>query len=413
MHSKTVVAIVDPYSSGTQLIREVEARGHTCLLVKSQADVPGIYRSSFQADDYDSIIQYRGNLEETIAELEGRHVGCVIAGCEIGVELSDRLSEKMGLLSNGTRLSPARRNKSLMAETLRQHGVRIPATLSSGDLDQIMDWVREHGRWPVVVKPLCSSASDGVVRCLNEAEVRDAFADITGRSDVYGAANENVVVQEFLTGTEYAVDTVSYASRHRVTEIWEYGKPVASGPFFGNDSLELLAYSPSLHGQLAPYVTRVLDALEIKYGPAHCELMLTQSGPVIVEIGARLNGGNNPLLSRYCGVECQFDVLLDAYLDPQRFLDRVDEPYASSKTGMRVFLTPPQNGRLKSPPNLDPIERLESFYKLKCSARPGRPVSRIVGWVLLVHEDRAVIHRDRDRIRCLEASGFYQFESGE
>ncbi len=410
MSSKTVVAIVDPYSSGTQLVREVEARGHSCFLVQSQADVPVLYRSSFHAEDFGSFIRHRGNLDETCAELEARNVGCVMAGCEIGVELSDHLSERLGLLTNGTRLTGARRNKLLMGETLRRHGVPTPAALSSRDLDEVQDWARDHGRWPVVIKPLCSSASDGVYRCINEADIQVAFEDITGRVDVYGSANESVLVQEYLTGREYAIDTVSHAGRHRVAAVWEYGKP-AGGTFFGNDSLELLPYDESFNRQMFPYVASVLDALGIKHGPAHCEVILTERGPVIVEIGARINGGNNPLLSRYCGGESQFDMMLDAYLDPMRFLGQLDKPYALSKHGMRVFLTPRGNGRLKSAPQLQQLECLDSFHKLHCSAKPGRPVSRIVGWVLLVHENREVIHRDLKQIRHLEMNGLYQFES--
>ena len=238
MSSKTVIAIVDPYSSGTQLVREAQARGHTCLLVQSQEDVPALYRSSFQAEEFDFFVPYRGNLEETSAELEAQNVGCVMAGCEIGVELSDHLSQRLGLLSNGTRLTEARRNKLLMGETLRHHGVPTPAELSSGDLGEVQDWVHRQGRWPVVIKPLCSSASDGVCLCNNEAEIQIAFEDIIGRKDVYGLVNEAVLVQEYLTGREYAVDTVSHAGRHRVAAIWEYGKP-AGGTFIGNDSLEL------------------------------------------------------------------------------------------------------------------------------------------------------------------------------
>ena len=410
MNSKTVIAIVDPYSSGTQLAREVEARGHTCLMVQSQADVPALYRSSFHADDFDSIVRYRGNLEETIAELKARNVGCVIAGCEIGVELSDHLSERLGLVSNGTRLTRARRNKLLMGETLRQQGVRIPAALSSRDLGEVMDWAGMQGGRPVVLKPLSSSASDGVYLCTNEAEIQTAFEDILGRSDVYGSVNEAVLVQECLTGTEYAVDTVSYAGRHKVTAFWQYGKLVTRGSLFGNDSLELLAYSQSLNRRLFPYVASVLDALEINYGPAHCELFLSDDGPVIVEIGARLNGGNNPLLSRYCGGDSQFDTTLDAYLNPARFLEQLDEPYELSKCAMRVFLIPRQIGRWKSIPEFDLLERLDSFHEIHCSAKPGRPVSRIAGWVVLVHEDRAVIHRDLQQIRRLELNGFYQIE---
>jgi hypothetical protein len=49
-----------------------------------------------------------------------KQVSAVIAGAETGVELSDMLSARMGVLSNGEELSLARRNKYLMGEQVRK-----------------------------------------------------------------------------------------------------------------------------------------------------------------------------------------------------------------------------------------------------------------------------------------------------
>lgn len=412
MSAKTIVAIVDPFSSGSQLAREVRARGHACYMVQSAESIPAMYRSSFHAEDFDAIIPYRGNLNETSAELQAANVGCVVAGCEMGVELADHLSERLGLASNGTRLTAARRNKSLMVDVLRQHGIRTPSSFSSSRLDSVKEWLGSHGKWPVVLKPLSSSGSDGVCLCNTEAEVELAFDRIVSRVDVFGSANHAVLVQEYALGTEYAVDTVSCAGQHKVVAVWQYGKNLPREIFFGSDTLELLPHRASLDRQFTPYVTSVLDALEVKHGPAHCELIATREGPVIVEIGARLNGGNNPMLSRYCGGETQMELTLDSYLDPQRFLAQIDEPYKLAKGAMRVFLIPRQQGRLLSPPDFERIQRLDSFHELRFSAKPGQTLSRIAGWVLLVHEDRDVLHRDLSEIRRLETCGLYPIEAG-
>jgi hypothetical protein len=97
-------------------------------------------------------------------------------------------------------------------------------------------------------------------------------------------------------------------------------------------------------------------------------------------------------------------------LHPTQFLARLQEPYALSKVAMRAFLIPPRNSRLNGLRGRDQIECLDSFHDLYFSAKPGRSLSRIAGWVVLVHEDRAVIHRDWQQIRHLERSGLYQIE---
>ncbi len=129
MSSNKIVAIVDPYSSGSQLAREAKLRGHAILMVQSEEQVPTMYRSSFCSEEFAAIIRHQGDLEKTSNQLRTNNVDCVIAGCEMGVELSDSLSQRLGLASNGTRLSRSRRNKRLMGEALRErrraHSVRV------------------------------------------------------------------------------------------------------------------------------------------------------------------------------------------------------------------------------------------------------------------------------------------------
>jgi biotin carboxylase len=410
MNSKTVFAIVDPFSSGLELARTIKAGGHRCIMVQSGEEIPPMYRSSFHAEAFDSILQHQGDTGETAASLKAANVNFVLAGCEMGVELSDQLSEKLGLLTNGTRRSAARRNKHLMVDALRECGVPAPDSFASGSLDEIGEWIRARGRFPIVLKPRASSGSDGVRLCRDERAVAAAFENIMGRKDVFGSTNEAVLVQEYLSGTEYAVDTVSCRGRHRIAAFWEYSKADPDGVVFGSDSLELLPWSPSLEKNFSSYVASILDALEITNGPAHCELVLGCDKPLIVEIGARLNGGNNPLLSRYGGGKSQIDLTLDACLNPEEFLRVAGEPYRLPKRAMRVFLMPRRQGRWKTRPALGAIERLDSFHEVYCSSKPGQPVSRITGWVVLVHADRSVIRRDRQIIRQMEAEGLYPIE---
>jgi hypothetical protein len=47
----------------------------------------------------------------------------VIPGAETGVELADQLSSRLGLRTNGTAKSIARRNKYYMGETVRATGI--------------------------------------------------------------------------------------------------------------------------------------------------------------------------------------------------------------------------------------------------------------------------------------------------
>lgn len=401
--------IVDPYSSGSLLARELNKRGYSCIMVQSTAEIPEIFRSSYHPEDFREVIRHRGCVDATAELLRRRDVSAVITGCELGVELADHLSEQLGLPSNGTAYSTARRNKFLMAKAVAAYGLQIPDQSCSDRLSELMKWTRRHDRWPVIVKPVCSCASDGVRRCASEVEVETAYRSIMTRRNILGEENAEVLVQEYLVGTEYVVDTVSCAGRHRAAGYWRYGKPPDSS-FVCYDSMELLPYHGALQARLFSFACAVLDALGVQYGPAHCEMMWHDDSISFVEVATRLTAGNNATLSRVCGATCQLDLTIEAYLDPIGFVDRMDEPQTLKRWATNFFLMPRKQGILLAVPGIREIRRLRSFHKVSVGAVIGEPTPRIAGLVTLVHPDNGVIAEDVRRMRRLENHGLYEIE---
>ena len=76
--------------------------------------------------EFDAVLGFDdGDLSKLISELRAFNwdIKGVIAGAETGVELADALSEHMGLITNGTLMTDARRNKFVMGETVRSAGI--------------------------------------------------------------------------------------------------------------------------------------------------------------------------------------------------------------------------------------------------------------------------------------------------
>jgi len=406
------VAIVDPYESGRMFAPEFGRHGYACLAVQSCGEVPAEYRAEFRPGDYAEIIRHDGDLKETLKHLQDGEVRFVIAGSEWGVNLADQLSEALGLLSNGTKLSEARRNKTLMAQAAREHGLRTAEQLCSDRLDPLLDWVSGRNVWPVVVKPPHSMSAESVRLCTSLAEVEIGFKAIKGYKNKLGLMNETVLVQEFLRGVEYVVDTVSYAGQHRLAAIWKYGRPAPMQPLLGPfRTKELLPAEGELQRQLFDYAQRLLDALAIRYGPAHCELMWVDGAPVLVEVGARLHGGEKAhLLSRVAMGSSQLDVSVECYLQPERFLKNLGNTYNLARHAVMVLLMPRRKGRLKSLNGLSEINSFSSCHEVHVDTQAGQPVPDIVGLVTLVHGDRAMIDRDLQRLAYLEENGMYDIE---
>ncbi len=387
------VAIVDPYDAGAMLAAMLRQHHVVPIMVQSTPAIPPDQVAAFDPTAYAVIVCEPGRLDAMLATLRAREVDCVIAGSERGVALADGLSEALGVRSNGTHLSEARRNKFAMIERVGLGGLRVPRQFRSDDLDAMLDWIRREGGWPVVLKPLDAMGSDGVRLCACEGEVASAFRAIHGHTNVLGRVNAAVLAQEFIAGTEYVVDTVSRDGRHRLAGLWVYGKPQPAYATVGMfTTKELLPATGPRADALFAYATGVLDALEIRHGAAHCEVIVDAAGPALVEIGARLHGGPPAhQMMRAAAGTSQLDLLVQSVLFPDRFLAGLDARYDLPGAAVMVML---RSADLKGE-----IEALPSAHEVRWNAATGAAAPAVAGLVTglatLIHRDRRVVDTDR------------------
>jgi len=402
------VAIVDPYSSGALLAGALHRLGVRCLAVRSSPRLPPAMKTRFDASIFAAVIDHDADLDATLGALAPHQPGHIVAGFESGVRLAEQLGERLGLPTNAPARRDARRDKFLMWETVRRAGLRTGRHFQSGRPDELLRWGREAGAWPLIAKPPSSAASDMIFCCTDEGALRHAAETILAEPNALGERNHAVVVQEMLDGVEFVVDTVSVDGRHKVTAYWEYGRTRAGGPPVGYDSMTLLPYVGRRQAALRAYAFRVLDALGIVFGPAHCELMWMDGEPVLMEVGARLSAGINAELSRICGGICQLDETVDAIVAPQAFLDSLDRRVTLQRRAANVFLHPQRPGTLKRVNHLDALARLPTLHSMSIQTTPGEMVKRVAGRATLVAADMRAIRRDMALIRRLERTGLFE-----
>ncbi len=385
---RRVVAIVDPYDAGSMLAPAFADHGVEAVMVQSTSAIPSAEAASFDPANFSNVLPWYDDIAQTVAALRDLHVDHVIAGSERGVMLADRLSEALDLAGNGTRLSEARRDKARMIEEVGARGIRVPRQIESGKLHDIMAWIDEDGRWPVVLKPRWSKGSEGVRLCASREEVSRAFHAVHDHVDQMGFRNDTVLAQEFLAGREFVIDTVSHDGRHRLAALWIYGKPVPGFESIGLLSTkELLPSEGPLADMLFAFAVRVLDALEIRHGAGHCEVIVDVEGPALVEIGARLHGGPPAhLMSRAAIGTSQLDLLVQSCIDPSGFLDGVPSRYRLTGGAMMALL---RDAALKGE-----IETLSSARSVVWNERQGDPLPAVAGLATLIHAERQVVAAD-------------------
>jgi biotin carboxylase len=124
------------------------------------------------------------------------------------------------------------------------------------------------------------AGSEGVSICNSPDEVRQAYATLEGTRNCLGLLNYSVLLQEYLKGDEYVVDTVSRSGVHKCVAIWKYDKRLFNGSpvvYFGMRLMPVEAEA-ALPGMIE-YVFKVLDVLGIRNGAVHSEVKLEERGP--------------------------------------------------------------------------------------------------------------------------------------
>lgn len=412
-----VVVIVDGCSTGVLLAQEFNRAGFRCVHVQSSVKPPLIMTGAggFHAHEYIAAVVHTGDLEKTVAFMEPFDVAAVLAGAEPAVELADALAAAIGVPCNLPSLALARRDKHLMANAVIGAGLRgIPTHLSTSASDALA-WIERHTKYPVVVKPPKSGGTDGVTLCEDPQQVAAAFAALMGEQNILAILNDALVVQPYMDGVEYIVDTASRDGVHMVTDIWRYGKrPSFNGASFVYDHAWLLPAVGAMQTLLANYSRRVLDSLGIRNGAAHCEVILNESEPVLIEVGSRICGGFVPVICKAAIGSSQVDAVVRSIQDPVGFKAEAAAHYQLRTQALRVLLISEHSGELTALPRLSEIHRLRSFHSVQLAVQPAGRISKTTnfyshpGKVDLMHSDPEVLREDMARIRHLEADGFYQ-----
>ena len=157
---------------------------------------------------YEATFTYEGDAAAMVAQLKNTpfHILGVLIGCESGVECCDEISAAFdGFPTNGIEQSAARRDKYPMGEAVRNAGLRAVKQVEVSSWEEALPFLGELGvatqeeatpesPW-CVLKPTKSDGSDGVFVAKDIAEAEMRFGDIFGKANVFGEANQTVLVQ--------------------------------------------------------------------------------------------------------------------------------------------------------------------------------------------------------------------------
>jgi biotin carboxylase len=399
------VVVVDPVRAGQEYLTAFREAGVEPIAVLS-TDEPALPHRQVRLDDVDHVHVFRDNLSELADTLGGYAPLCVIPASETGVELADALG---ALVAPGTgnvpELTAARRDKWAMAEAARKAGLAHPRQLRADDPAVIADWLAEQGLAGarLVVKPPKSAGGDNVHLVPPGADWRPAFDLIQGQTNKLGLVNDAVLVSEFIEGTEYMVDSYSADGQHGLVDVCRYVKKQRGDRIGLYDLIDFLPPDAPEVAIIWPYVQRVLDAVGVRNGCGHTEVILTPDGPVLVELAARPAGGGHQMITKLATGENHITRTV-AHRARGEFAD----DYRLIQYVCSVVISAPHAGVWRNAEIFDDVHTLATYHDQWFAARTGEPVVAtddiytMLGWVVLASADKDAVEADYRRLKELE-----------
>ena len=236
------------------------------------------------------------SLRAILETAERRPIAGVIAVGDRPTVLAARVSEALRLPGNPVEAADATRSKKMMRRRFDTARLRTPWYFHMR-ADADASKVAAQVTFPCVVKPLGLSASRGVIRADTPQQfeyavrrVRALLARPEVRAQRTGLTDE-ILVEGYIEGREYAIEGLLTAGRLRVLAIFD--KPdLMDGPFFE----ETIYVTPPLLSDevqraVEGEVQRAVNALGLVHGPIHAECRIGPNGITMLEVAARPIGG--------------------------------------------------------------------------------------------------------------------------
>jgi len=198
------------------------------------------------------------------------------------------VAKQLGLPGLSPEIAMRATHKWRRYQCLESHGVPCPKFRLVHALEEAHGIAEDFG-YPVVIKPLESAGARGVCKVNNPSELAQSYQYALQYSQ-----EPSVLVEEYLEGMEISTESVivdgcivttGFADRN-------YAFKERFPPFFIEDGHTIpSSLALDARARIVRIVDQAIQALDIQWGVAKGDVILTTKGPVIFEMAPRTSGG--------------------------------------------------------------------------------------------------------------------------
>lgn len=367
MTGKPSVLIIAPHGSYRTIpfIAAADRLGiHALIASEGKHSIVSAYAQGIHIDfrDEDQALQ------ELLRAATQHHIVGVIGTDDMTTELAARLAHALNLPHNDPDAVRIARRKDLARACLSAHDVPVPAHRRI-DLQRPLQQQLWDLQFPVVVKPVALSASRGVIRANNSADLMVAIARVMhllhSIHDLETDAQRYLLIEQYIPGVEIAVEAMLHRGELQILTVFDKPDPL-EGPYFEETYyVTPTRYSVAQQREIQRVVQLACDAYGLREGPVHAECRLNDDGVFILEVAARTIGGMCGSLLRFgTGYSLEELVLAHAMGKPLTL--------ASDTGAAGVLMIPtPKAGMLKRVEGLLDAQRVPFIEDISIQIREG------------------------------------------
>jgi biotin carboxylase len=212
----------------------------------------------------------------------------VLSMTELALLPAARIAQALGLGGVTVEAVKRTRDKVLMRHWLAEKNFPSAAATSARSSNEILAFAEQNG-FPLIAKPRNGQGSQSIQRFDDRQQV------IAARIE-----NQDLIVETFLEGPEYSVESFSFGRRHVVYAVTAkiINEKDSLNPFVEIGHMVPANITSQEYASIVKYVQDFLDVMEITDVCTHTEIRMTQKGPIVIETHTRVGGDSIPTLVR-------------------------------------------------------------------------------------------------------------------
>lgn len=267
-------------------------------------------------------------------------------------------------------------DKIQMRELLRGYDKSIsPKFLVVHDAsDYTLKQIEKKIGYPLIIKPAGLAASLLVSLCYHPEDLEKNLKNTVKKiNQIYkkkrGRGEPQILVEEFMEGVMYSID--SYVNQrgviyHTPLVHVKTGRNVGYEDFFGYERITPVNIRPHKIEAARKAAESAVEALNLRSTTCHIELMKTEDGWKIIEVGPRAGGYRHEMYELSYGIDHSLNDMLIRIPKKPKLAKRV-----KGYTAVMQFYAHTR-GRLVRVEGINKVRKLESFNRIEMKKKAGQ-----------------------------------------